>query len=179
MTPNEGPHVGHGRAGGAGARQRQTHPASVSVREDREAAGEAGEEAGKRVARLPEAGTEAEHVALLLHLCVTNVTCVKSKVQIASVIEGRAGVCRLGPWGRALTPDLACKLRKLARQPEPGGAGQTGPDCGPDLQTAADSRHSEASVYLLQITNTVMWRQDQSLGFSCSVLEISLCISHR
>ena len=69
----------------------------------------------------------------------------KSKVQIASVIEGRC--LPPGPWGRALTPDLACKLRKLARQPEPGGAGQTGPDCGPDLQTAADSRHSEASVY--------------------------------
>ena len=71
MTPYEGPHVGHGGAGGAGARQRQIHPASVSVREDREAAGEAGEEAGERVARLPEAGAEAEHVALLLHLCVT------------------------------------------------------------------------------------------------------------
>lgn len=131
MTPYEGPHVGHGGAGGAGAMSRQweAHPASVSVREDGEAAGEAGE--GEGVAGVPEAGAESEHGALLLHLCVTIMSLVcESKVQIASVIEGRScpgsAVCWPDPWGR--DSDLACKLRKLSRQSEPGGAGQTGPD---------------------------------------------------
>ena len=74
MTPDKGPHVGHGWTGGARAvsRERGAHTASIMREDTREAAREAGEEAGKGVTRLPETGAESEHVAcLLLHLCVT------------------------------------------------------------------------------------------------------------
>ena len=98
MTPNEGPHVGHGWTDGARAvsREREAHAASVMREDTREAAGEAGEEAGKRVARLPEAGAESEHVAcLLLHLCVT-VTDVCPKFRPPRSLRDGSG-CLL-PW---------------------------------------------------------------------------------
>ena len=67
------------------------------MREDtREAAGEAGEKAGKRVARLPETRAESEHVAcLLLHLCVT-VTDVCPKFRPPRSL--RDGSSCLLPW---------------------------------------------------------------------------------
>ena len=101
----------------------------------------------------------------------------KSKVQIASVIEGRASVCRLvpgvGPWLQTWLANSA-NWRDSRSRAGPGRRGLTvGLTCKQQL-TAGTVRPQ-----CTQITNTVMCRQDQSLGFSCSVLEISLCISHR
>ena len=136
MTPYEGPHVGHGGAGGSGAmRKREAHPASVSVREDGQAAGEAGE--GEWVAGVPEAGAKSEHGALLLHLCFTVMSLVcESKVQIASVIEGRS--CPVSPGvGTQTWLANSANCRDSRSRAGPGRRGLT----GPDLQTAADTRH--------------------------------------
>ena len=138
MTPYEGPHVWHGGAGGPGAvtRQREAHPAPVSVREDGEAAGEAGE--WEWVARVPETGAQSEHDALLLHLCITIMSLVcESKVQIASVIEGRS--CPGSP-GVGTQTWLANSANCRDSRAGPGRRGLT----GPDLQTAADTRHTGA-----------------------------------
>ena len=91
-------------------------------------------------------------------------------------------VCCLGPLGRGLTPDLACKLRKLSETSETAGRGRAdwawlGLTC--KQQLAPDTRAS-AAQYLLQITNSLRYGERiQSLGFSWSVLEISLRILHR
>ena len=106
MTPDKGPHVGHGWTGGARAvsREREAHPASIMREDTREAAREAGEEAGKGVTRLPEAGAESEHVAcLLLHLCVT-VTDVCPKFRPSRSL--RDGWLLPGVVGTVATPGL-------------------------------------------------------------------------
>ena len=156
-------------------RQREAHPAPVSVREDGEAAGEAGE--WEWVARVPETGAQSEHDALLLHLCITIMSLVcESKVQIASVIEGRS--CPGSP-GVGTQTWLANSANCRDSRAGPGRRGLT----GPDLQTAADTRHglgplSSSGVLTADHKMSAMGRTDQSLGFSCSVLKISLCILH-
>ena len=94
MGPDEGPHVGHGGAGGAGvSMERQTQAPAIAGRQDGEAAGEAGEEAGEGVAGLPE----AEHGALLLHAVTLTLSV---SVQVAPVIEC-PGLMSGRPGGRA------------------------------------------------------------------------------
>ena len=109
MAPDEGPHVGHGGAGGAGQQA-----ATVGGGQHGQAAGEPRQQGEGGRGGVPEAGAEAHHGAHSLLLHVTAVLSVGSLqhhlllraragagLRSAAVLAAVAGSCWLGLAGPA------------------------------------------------------------------------------